>query len=315
MAYLVESSQGEHAVIRKLQGLLSLLTEFFASLKLNPNYCWYLLEVEMSDLVSSFRGDVDILVGQLRARNPDDFNRALAKFSKECPDAHPAWLNQLASLDIAESGGIEWPPRTDYLVGIETKYLFLDPKAREITENTVKSRKSSPSAVRKIRLKLDRLVDMGFDKVALLEFIGNPPATGVGSRAWSIASGIAAASENAVASVFEKRLPADSTAGHWVCSIGAVAGGDETLRGSGGTTEYRPARDNPHTSHEGRTISRKEMQTNLHSILNNLPAPRSFPALYINCKPCGQLHRSFLDNPCNAFYNATRHGMDTATLR
>jgi hypothetical protein len=139
MAYLVESNQGEHAVIRKLQGLLSLLSEFFASLNLNPKYCWYLLEVETSDLVSSVRGDVDILVGQLRARDPNDFNRAIAKYSQQCPDVHPSWTIQLASLDIAEAGGIEWPPRIEYLVGIETKYLFLDRKAEEITENTVRS--------------------------------------------------------------------------------------------------------------------------------------------------------------------------------
>jgi hypothetical protein len=312
MAYLVESNQGEHAVIRKLQGLLPLLTEFFTSLNLNSKYCWFLLEVEMSDLVSSFRGDVDILVGQLHAKNPEDFNQALAKYSREVPDAHPAWLNQLASLDIAESGGIEWPPRTDYIVGVETKYLFLDPQAQEISEKTVRSKKSSESAGRKIRLKVKRLVDMGFDKVALLEFIGNPPAKGLGSRAWSIASGIAAASEDAVAPILEKRLPLDSVAGHWVCSVGAVAGGDETLRGSGGVKEYRPIGNNRWASDSGKTRSREAMQKNLHSILSRFPVPRYFPALYINCKPCGKLHESFFDNPCNAVYNATRHGLEEA---
>lgn len=314
MAYLVESNQGEHAVIRKLQGLVSLLSEFFTSLNLNPNYCWFLLEIEMGSLVGSFRGDVDILVGQLHARSPDDFKSAVAKYEKKAPNAHPTWLDYLAALEIAESGGIEWPPRTNYLAGIETKYLYLDPRAREINEDTVKSRKSSPSAVRRIRLKVKHLAAMGFDRVALLEFIGNPPASGVDSRAWAIASNIASASENAVASVFQKRLPADSIAGHWVCSIGAVAGGDETMRGSGGTTQYRPIRNNPWASDPATTSSREEMQNRLHSILSKLPAPRSFPALYINCKPCGKLHRSFLEDPCNAFYNATRHGLDKATF-
>lgn len=107
----------------------------------------------MSNLVTAFRGDVDILVGQLEARSPEDFKDALEKYSSECPDAHPIWLCRLAAIDIAQSGGIQWPPRTDCLVGIETKDLYLDPKAREITQNTVKSRKSSPSAVRRIRLK------------------------------------------------------------------------------------------------------------------------------------------------------------------
>jgi hypothetical protein len=250
----------------------------------------------------------------LRAGNPDDFNHAVARYSKELPNAHLTWRYYLAALDIAEAGGIEWPPRTDYLVGIETKYLYLDPKAREINENTVKSRKSSPSAVRRIRLKLEHLAAMGLDKVALLEFIGNPPASGVDSRTWSIASNIASASENAMAPVFKKRLPANSIAGHWVCSIGAVAAGDETMRGSGGTTEYHPIRDNPWSSDPATTSRRAEMQKNLHAIFSKFPKPRSFPALYINCKPCGNLHRSFLEDPCNAFYNATRHGLDNAKL-
>lgn len=161
---------------------------------------------------------------------------------------------------------------------------------------------------------MKHLVEMGFNKVALLEFIGNPPASGIDSRAWSLASSIASASENAVASVFQRRLPQDSVAGHWVCSIGAVAGGDETMRGSAGTTEYHQASNNPYLSDPETIINRQEMQKNLHSILSKFPTPRYFPALYINCTPCAQLHCSFLDNPCNAFYNATRHGMDAARL-
>lgn len=314
MAYLIESSQAEHAAIRKLEGLFSILGGFFASLNLNPKYCWFLLEVDMSGLVSSLKGDVDILVGRLHAKNPEDFKTALAKFSKELPDAHPTWPDYLAALEAAESGGIEWPPRTDYLVGIETKALHVDPQATEISEDTIKSQKASPQGVRKIRLQIERLIDMGFDKVALLEFIANPPAGGVGSRPWMVASNIAAASEEAVAAIFRQRLPADTVAGHWVCSVGAVAGADETMRGSGGATEYRTTGDNVHIGDSAKAIHRQELENNLRTILESLPPPRSFPALFINCKPCGKLHRSYIENPCNDFYNAGRHGDDVLTL-
>jgi hypothetical protein len=304
MAYLVESSQGEHASIRKLEGLFWILRGFFDSLRLNPKYCWFLLEVEMSDLVPSFKGDVDILIGRLHCKNQDEFKNAVAKYSDELPNLHPTWPDYLAALDIAESGGIEWPPRTDYLAGIETKCHYLDPSATEITQYTIKSRKSSPQAVRKIRQKVERLVEMGFDKVALLEFIANPPATGFDSRAWTTASNIARASEKAVASVFQQRLSPDTVAGNWVCSIGSVVGGDETIRGSGGSSQYQVIRVNSYSRDQAKVVRRLEMESRLRLILGNLPQPRSFPALFINCKPCGAIHRSFKEDPCNEFYNA-----------
>jgi hypothetical protein len=314
MSYLIESPHGEHAAIRKLEALLCMLDQFFASLNLNPYYCWFLLEIEMGDLVQSLKGDVDILIGRLQAKNPKDFQAALAKYSWKLPNAHPTWHDNLAALEIAETGGIEWPPKTDYLVGIETKCLRLDPAAKQISEHAVKSRKSSGQAVRKIRLQVERLLEMGFDKVALLEFIANPPASGIDSRAWTNASSIAFESEKAVTSVFRNRLQPNTLAGHWVCSIGSVAGGDETLRGAGGATEYRPIKDNLRANDPKKTAHRQEMEINLRSVLEALPSPRSFPVLFINCKPCGRLHRSYIENPCNAFYKADRHGIEEAAL-
>jgi hypothetical protein len=299
MGYLVESSECEHEVIRKLEAMLGMLRSFFKSLNLNPYYCWFLLEIEMSDLVKSFKGDVDILIGRLNVKSPEAFKTALAKYTKEMSDAHPTWPDYFAALKVAESGGIEWPPRTDYLVGIETKCSYLDPEAKEISEDTIKSKKSSWQAVRKIRLTVERLIDMGFDKVALLEFIANPPASGINGQAWMRASGIAHKSEKAMASVFKGRLPEDSLAGHWVCSIGAVDGGDETMRGSGGSTEYRKIKDNSFAQSSETGGRRQEVERNLRTMLERLPAPRSFPVLFINCKSCGSIHRSHLGDYCN----------------
>jgi len=63
-------------------------------------------------------------------------------------------------------------------------------------------------------MKVERLVEMGFDRVVLLEFIPNPPAMGIDSRAWMLASDIAVSSEEAVAAIFKSRLANDTVAGH-----------------------------------------------------------------------------------------------------
>jgi hypothetical protein len=80
------------------------------------------------------------------------------------------------------------------------------------------------------------------------------------------------------------------------------------MRGAGGATECRATGDNAHIGHSAKASRRQELEMNLRTILGSLPLPRSFPALFINCKPCEKLHRSYLENSCNDFYNAGRHG-------
>lgn len=277
-----------------------LLDDMFESLRLNPNYCWFLLEVDMGDLVSSFRGDVDILIGHLRVADPEAFKRTYEKWKAKCsPPPHPAYIYRIAAMDVAENGGMMWPPPTDYLVGIEVKCSFLSPDAHEISESTIRSKKSSAKKVKKIREQVGRLLDMGFDKVALLDFIANPPATGIDGQAWMRAGGIAAASESAMSSVLEVRLPEDSAAGHWSCSIGAVAGGDETIRGAGGAITYREPQDNKPAPGSERYTRRQEMERNLSALLGGLPLPRDLPVLFIKCKVCRKIHRCYMQNECD----------------
>ena len=276
-----------------------LLDEMFESLRLDPNYCWFLLEADMGDLVPSFRGDVDILMGRLRAADPETFKSAYDKWKSKCsPSAHPAHIYQIAAIDVAENGGLMWPPQMDYLVGVEVKCSFLSPDADEISEDAIRSKKSSEKKVKKIRAQVERLLDMGFDKVALLDFIANPPASGIDGQAWLRAGGIAAASESAMSSVLRRRLPEDSAAGHWSCSVGAVAGGDETMRGAGGTITYREPQDNKLIPGSERYARRQEMERNLSAILGELPLPRDFPVLFINCKVCRKIHRCYTQNEC-----------------
>lgn len=300
MGYLVENPECEHLAVRRLESLFMLLDDMFESLRLNPDYCWFLLEVDMGDLLPSFRGDVDILIGQLRAADPTAFKRAYEKWKGKCsPSAHPSQVYRIAAIDVAENGGIMWPPQTDYLVAIEVKCSFLSPGANEISQATIRSKKSSEKKIKKIRGQVNRLLDMGFDKVALLDFIANPPASGDDGQAWVRAGGIAAASESAMSSVFRGRLSEESAAGHWSCSVGAVAGGDERMRGAGGTVTYREPQDNKVIPGSARHTRRQEMERNLSAILRGLPVPRDLPVLFINCKVCRKIHRCYTENECD----------------
>lgn len=300
MAYLVESKACEHAALRRLYYLTGMMNSMFESFKLAPYYSWFLLEMDMGDLVPTFQGDVDILMGELRAADPEAFKRRFEEWQAELPPpAHPTQIYRLAAMDIAEQGGIQWPPKMDYLVGVEAKCSFLHPEANEITVKTVRSKKSSPKKVKKIREQVQRLLDMGFNKVALLDLIANPPASGINSQAWVNASGIAAASEKVMSPILKGRLPDDSLAGHWSCSIGAVAGGDETMRGAGGSVKYREPQENVLLEGSDVHTRRQELEKNLSALLGSLPQPRDLPVLFINCKVCRKIHRSYLNDECN----------------
>lgn len=305
MAYLVESKACEHAALRRLYYLTGMMNGMFESFKLAPYYSWFLLEMDMDDLVPTLQGDVDILMGELQVSDPEAFKKRFEEWQAELPPpAHPTQIYRLAAMDIAEQGGIQWPPKMDYLVGVEAKCSFLHSEANEITVKTVRSKKSSPKKVKKIREQVQRLLDMGFNKIALLDLIANPPASGINSQAWVNASGIATASERVMSPILKGRLPEDSLAGHWSCSIGAVAGGDETMRGAGGSVKYREPQDNVLLEGSETHVRRQELEKNLSALLGSLPQPRDLPVLFINCKVCRKIHRSYLNDECNSVYDS-----------
>jgi hypothetical protein len=258
--YLVEIPEREREAVRRLLELPGIAWQFFDSHGLNPSLSWCIQRVRHDRLVESFKGDVDILMGRL---------------------------------DLNESGGIKWPPSTDYLVGIEAKCAYLHPDANEITEDAIKSKKSSEQEIRKTQRQVKELLQMGFDKVTLLDMIANPPAFGIDSRAWFVALETAETSMKEMLPTLQKRLPDNSPAGHWVWSIGSVIGGDETMRGAGAPIELRRACENPFLRKDSKTRSRRqEMQHNLHGILARLPPPCRLPAVFIDCGACTKVHRT-----------------------
>jgi hypothetical protein len=292
----VDSQKREKEAVHRVLKIPFIAEQFFLSLGLNPYLSWYLLRIRQKRIVSSLLGDVDILAGKLSWKDPKEFESLVAAEAKDRPNIDPSWHFDFAARKLADLGGIKWPPATDYLVGIEAKCAYLLPHADSISKDTIKSQKLGK--VHKIRKQIKSLLEMGFNKVALLDIIANPPASGPDGQAWLTALNIATRSEDEMSTVFSERLPANSPAGHWVWSIGSVIGGDESMRGAGAPVELRIAQENPFLQVNFEIQSRRhEMERNLSAILANLPSPRTFLTSFVDCETCRRIHR--MDVVCN----------------
>lgn len=309
MSYLIENLECERSFLRRLWGFWKSLEPVLEATGFDPHCCWALIEIDMYDLAPTFKGDVDILIGRTTFTDQKQYEAILDGQIEERKNAHPNALIQFMNLYnvaadlVAWNGGLRWPPPTDYLTGVEVKCsrlsLDVDPFEKGIDESDMKSTKSSRQKVKKIRSEVDKLESLGFDKIALLEVIANPPADGVNLGAWMNASAIADKTEQAMKRIISNRLPADSIAGHWVLSLGAVAGGDEIMRGSSYPTQYRLPQKNNFIIGSEVDARRQMMEKNITSILNKLPNPNSLPALYINCRSCRMIHPCAMNHPCN----------------
>jgi hypothetical protein len=257
-------------------------------LGLVPILSWYILDIKHERLVGSFSGEVDILAGKLDWNDPNEFEALVAEKAKSYPDGHPSNHRGSAAGELAEAGGIKWPPSMDYLIGIEAKCA------------PGKSARYSPEKQKRIRGQVDRLLQMGFNKVVLLDIIANPPMSGTDLQAWHAASWMAEESMNAMYGVLKDRLPANSPSGHWVMPWGAVAGGDESMRGSVRLKELRKAIENPLLQNSVTQAHRKEMEQNLRTILASLPQPRSLTksVIFIDCRKHGTVHEYISEQEC-----------------
>ena len=294
--YLVDLPDREGQAIRRLLKSPFLPVGFVSSLGLDSGFAWYILEMRM-DRLSEFTGDIDLLAGQLRWRDPKAFDSLLAEEAKKAPDAHPSWHSFTAALRLAADGGIRWPPPTNYLVGIEAKCAYIAPEAERISNQAIKSKKSSPQKIRRLQGQVERLVMMGFDKVALLDMIATPPALGRNINAWFEALYTALQAWDVMQPILKKRLPEESLAGHWTWPIGSIVGGDESQRGAGAPVELRSARDNLYLQKDAAVQKRRQrMNEKVEDLMNGLPPPRSFPVIFVDCRLCCGIHS--LDEPC-----------------
>jgi len=234
---------------------------------------------------------VDILAGRLEWTEPEEFKLLWAEEATKNPGRHPTWHPNLAARRLAHAGGIKWPPTADHLVAIEAKCAYLNSQARRISVENLKSTKSSRQNVRHTRAQVEDLLRMGFNRVALLDILANPPVSGPDGVAWFNALNVADLSRKAMAGILAARLSAESPAGHYVWSAGAVVGGDEAKRGAGYPSEIRRSRENrllveePHTS-----LNRKKIEQKLRELFAVVPAPRNLRVVLSDCRKCGTLH-------------------------
>ncbi|MGO9272419.1 MAG: hypothetical protein ACLQOO_19685 [Terriglobia bacterium] len=258
-----------------------------------------MLEVQKSRLLPSTIGEIDVLAGRLEWNDLSEFERTLAAVKEEVKGkGHPSNTWFLAALRLANAGGLRWPPPTDWLVAIEAKCAYLSPQADSISREHVKSTKASAQNVAHLRRQVYGLLEMGFNRVALLDVIASPPASGQSGGAWVTAAGIADETRRAMLHDLDKRLPAASPAGHCVYSIGAVAGGDEASRAAVSADWRRPALDNPLLVSDPVVRGhRKLVEENLVKIFDALPKPPNLRAVYCDCLDCRQVHPE--GKPCS----------------
>jgi hypothetical protein len=275
-AYLIEvdGQHREREVLRRLCENPFLLDELLAAMGLPAGFYWVLLGVQHSDLVSSRHGDVDLIAGRMAIPDQNALMRLTQKYAGEIDPRVPACQHSyFAGLELAASGGLQWPPPLDYVVAIETKCAYFNSDTM-----SVMSQKSSPTKVHNMRTQISELLEeLPFNRVALLDLIINPPATGQNGQAWLSAAGTAVGSLREMMPTLCDRLPSDSPAGHFVMSWGAVAGGTEAWRGTGAPLQLRVAKENPRLQDSTVHTRRRELDDNLCQILTRHSRPLRFP--------------------------------------
>lgn len=282
--YIINTDSQE----RESEAIRRVLASFHKEYVLAPmglgTLSWAIMEAQKPGLIPGVVGDLDILPGTMEFCDPAAFRDAFDRASRQYPGAQVGLLENLAGKEIAEAGGIKWPPEPSYVIGVEVKCSYFDIKPR--------STKSSPEKVAGIRKQIEWLLKMGLDRVALLDVIANPPSDGVDSGAWLAASSQAQASFAAAQMILGDRLPADSSAGQFVWAVGPVVGGAEDARGAGGPILLRAPQSNPAIGkkHPEVVANRETLMASIPKLLGGMPRPRYFPIVYIDCRKCRGLH-------------------------
>jgi len=164
--YIIDEDQErESYAIRRLMRTDVLRSRVFHPMGLG-DFSWYLLEWRIHKWHRK-PGDVDILGGPLACKDTSEFTIALERHKKAFPDAHPTIPELLAAKSVAEAGGIAWPPPLDFVVGLEVKCGY-------IRDGRARSTKSSVKDVADIRNKVDGLLALGLERVALMDIMPRP---------------------------------------------------------------------------------------------------------------------------------------------
>ena len=254
-------------------------------------FCWAILELRLEKVIGGVSGEIDIVAGPLLFADPTEFEAERLLAEPKLPvGAHPSLAEFFAAKAVADRHGILWPPPLEYLAGVEVKCAYN-------SDGIIKSGKMSRDKVKGIRKQLARDLDLGLNRVALLDIIAHQPTTSEGDGvAWMAAATQARSSVRTMGPILAARLadqlpdgnylpdPTLIPVAHFVWSIGSVGGGDEIFRGAGAPILLRQAQRNP------RIVDRSALQIGLHNILAGLPQPTCWPVLVKDCSTCNTIH-------------------------
>jgi hypothetical protein len=274
MRYLMEEAEREYKAVRMLATM-----PFMAAGVLGPtagldaDFCWYVLRFKKKRLGPLRDGDIDLIAGPLELEDQTEFVSLFVEARKSRYDWHPTQVALLTAARMADKGRIKWPPSTNKLVAIEAQCDF-------------QSAPTSGPQVAYTRARISSLLRMGFDRVALLDIIANPPVSGLDGQTWVTAPNDADFSRQALVNDFKHRLPVHSPAGHYVWPVGD----DETQRETGPPVELQSGTQNPLLKDEDVKACRAAISNSLHHELGKLPAPRSLRAVFVDCEKCGRIH-------------------------
>src|SRR5271166_5417785 len=82
---------------------------------------WVVMEVQKPSLVPGLVGDVDILAGNLAFNDVQEFITALDEVRQQFPDMHESMQQTLACKQVTEASGLQWPPLSSRVIGVEVK--------------------------------------------------------------------------------------------------------------------------------------------------------------------------------------------------
>jgi hypothetical protein len=275
--YLIEicSHDREKETVRRFCSTPFLLDVLLTALGVAPEFHWVLLEMPHDHLVEGRAGDIDILAGPLAWTDPDAILPLVTKNRKAHPGVPEHLHKYCAALELAGNGGLMWPPPLNYIVAIEAKCAYFDKMQRRVM-----SEKSSKSNVRNLRLQINELIEViPCIRVALLDLIVNPPASGIDIQAWLAAADTAVNSFHLMLPTLQQRLASDSPAGHFAMPWGAVEGDTELFRGTGEPIALRPALDNSRLHENVIARRRQHMVARLRQFFSEVPRPLFFPVL------------------------------------
>jgi len=278
----VDKQHRESIATLRLLDIPSFVTTLLPQIGIRWPYCWLAVEMDQGRLVEDREGDIDILAGNLLPADRGHLKRAIEEMKASYPDRPDSFHDYMGSHRLAEEGGIAWPPALEYLVGIEVKCSYFDDRPR--------STKSSRKKVRGIRSQLDGYIEMGLDRVVMLDVVANRPEPNEGFGSFSVASWRAHDNRKAMHETWNARILADSPVDHFVLSLGAVEAGHEGLRGGGYPTLVHQGRTCYDPTNVRIRANRLMMDSRLLELFRTQPQPRWFPATFVDCESCRKLH-------------------------